>query len=63
MKRALIIMTIFTAAAVSQSKVGSSAASFLGVGIGSRAIGMGGAFSAEVVMLLSCTGIQGQWQN
>jgi len=46
MKRALIIMTIFTAAGVCQSKVGSSAASFLGVGVGSRAIGMGGAFSA-----------------
>ena len=33
MKRALIIMTILTAAAMCQSKVGSSAASFLGVGI------------------------------
>ncbi len=29
-----------------QSKVGSSAASFLGIGVGARAIGMGGAFSA-----------------
>ena len=46
MKRTLIIMIILTAAAVCQSKVGSSAASFLGVGVGSRAIGMGGAFSA-----------------
>ena len=46
MKRALIIMTILTATAVCQSKVGSSAASFLGAGVGSRAIGMGSAFSA-----------------
>ena len=42
---AVTILTLFSVI-FAQSKVGSSAASFLGVGVGSRAIGMGGAFSA-----------------
>ena len=64
MKKVVIIaLTIFTAAAVCQSKVGSSAASFLGLVLGSRAIGMGGAFSAVGGDAWYYTGIQEQWQN
>ena len=46
MKKVLIFFIIISALGFSQSKVGSSAATFLGAGVGSRAIGMGGAFSA-----------------
>ena len=46
MKKVVIIALAVCSICFCQSKVGSSAASFLGAGVGSRAIGMGGAFSA-----------------
>lgn len=46
-KLAILILTLFlSTAAYSQSKVGSTAAPFLNIGIGSRAVAMGGAFTA-----------------
>lgn len=41
-----LILTLFTGSLISQTKVGSTAAPFLNIGIGSRAIGMGGAITA-----------------
>ena len=46
MRKIFFIATLLCSFINAQSKVGSSAASFLGAGVGSRAIGMGGAFSA-----------------
>jgi hypothetical protein len=45
MKRFLIVLLIVEAL-LGQSKVGTTAAPFLGIAVGSRAIGMGGAFTA-----------------
>jgi len=45
MKKISIII-VFSSLILSQSKVGTSAASFLGIGVGARAVGMGGAFTA-----------------
>jgi opacity protein-like surface antigen len=42
----LIILLIFSGIIFSQTKVGSTAAPFLNIGIGPRAIGMGGGFAA-----------------
>ena len=44
--RKIIISALLLSTLTAQTKVGSSAASFLGIGVGARAIGMGGAFSA-----------------
>ena len=46
MKKVILITMLLSSMAINQSKVGSSAAAFLGSGVGSRAMGMGGAFSA-----------------
>ena len=46
MKKVVLITRLISSIAITQSKVGSSAAAFLGSGVGSRAMGMGGAFSA-----------------
>ena len=44
--RKFLIATLLISQVPAQSKVGSAAASFLGIGVGARAVGMGGAFSA-----------------
>lgn len=44
--RRILFVALLISQVPAQSKVGSSAASFLGIGVGARAIGMGGAFSA-----------------
>ena len=46
MNKVIYLILILSTSLYAQSKVGSSAAAFLGSGVGSRAIGMGGAFSA-----------------
>ncbi len=48
MKRLIILIVLVTASTMmyGQSKVGSTAAPFLSIGIGPRAVGMGGAFTA-----------------
>jgi hypothetical protein len=46
MNKVIYLILILSSSLYAQSKVGSSAAAFLGSGVGSRAIGMGGAFSA-----------------
>ena len=46
MNKIAYVILMLTTSLYAQSKVGSSAAAFLGSGVGSRAIGMGGAFSA-----------------
>lgn len=46
MKKVILITMLLSSMAINQSKVGSSAVAFLGSGVGSRAMGMGGAFSA-----------------
>ena len=46
MKKILIIITLLTCFVHGQTKVGSTAAPFLNIGIGPRAIAMGGAFVA-----------------
>lgn len=52
MKKVALLLILFTIvsltapAAFAQTKVGTTAAPFLGIGVGSRAIGMGGAFVA-----------------
>ena len=46
MKKILIVFLLSVACVFSQSKVGSTAAPFLNIGIGPRAISMGGAFIA-----------------
>ena len=46
MNKVASLILILSSSLYAQSKVGSSAAAFLGSGVGSRAIGMGGAFSA-----------------
>ncbi|MCF8266902.1 MAG: PorV/PorQ family protein [Ignavibacteriales bacterium] len=45
-KKIILLMIIFSAAVFGQSKVGSTAAPFLNIGIGPRAVSMGGAFVA-----------------
>ena len=45
---AALMSVCLSAAGVAQSKVGTSAAPFLGIGVGPRAVGMGGAFVAIV---------------
>ena len=46
MKKVLTILVLFVSMAFGQTKVGSTAAPFLNIGIGPRAISMGGAFVA-----------------
>lgn len=46
MKKIFIIITLLTCVTFGQTKVGSTAAPFLNIGIGPRAISMGGAFVA-----------------
>ena len=46
MNKVIYLILILSSSLYAQSKVGSSAAAFLGSGVGSRAIGMGGAVSA-----------------
>ncbi len=46
MKKILILVLVYASVIISQTKVGSTAAPFLNIGIGPRAIGMGGAFVA-----------------
>ncbi len=46
MKKLLLFMIIFPAVLFGQTKVGSTAAPFLNIGIGPRAVSMGGAFVA-----------------
>ncbi len=46
MKRIIFLMMIFAVSAFAQTKVGSTAAPFLNIGVGSKAIAMGGAFTA-----------------
>ncbi len=46
MKKILIVFLLSVACVFGQSKVGSTAAPFLNIGIGPRAISMGGAFIA-----------------
>ena len=46
MNKFVCLLLMLTMSLSAQSKVGSSGAAFLGSGVGSRAIGMGGAFSA-----------------
>ena len=46
MNKVACLILMLSSSLYAQSKVGSSAAAFLGSGVGSRAIGMGGAFSA-----------------
>lgn len=48
-KKALFVFVVTLASTImlfSQSKVGTTAAPFLGIAVGSRAIGLGGAFTA-----------------
>jgi len=42
----ILMITLLTAVSVAQTKVGSTAAAFLNIGVGSRPIAMGGAFAA-----------------
>ena len=44
MKKVLIILLLSTSFLAGQSKVGTTAAPFLNIGVGPRAIAMGGAF-------------------
>jgi len=46
MKKLLLFMILFPAVIIGQTKVGSTAAPFLNIGIGPRAVSMGGAFVA-----------------
>ena len=46
MKKFILLFLIITPLLISQTKVGSTAAPFLNIGVGPRAIGMGGAFVA-----------------
>ena len=61
MNKIACLILMLTSSLYAQSKVGSSAAAFLGSGVGSRAIGMGGAFSAVGEMPLYSTGILARW--
>jgi len=45
--RKLIITLVFVASVFGQTKVGTSAAHFLGIGVGAKAVGMGGAFTSH----------------
>jgi hypothetical protein len=42
----MILLLCFSGMALAQSKVGTTAAPFLGIAVGARAVGMGGAFTA-----------------
>ena len=46
MIKIIYILFIASLTFASQSKVGTTAAPFLGIGVGSRAMGMGGAFTS-----------------
>ena len=46
MKRLTLYIILISTLTPSQSKVGTTAAQFLGIGVGSRAMSMGGAFTA-----------------
>ena len=46
MKKISFYIILITMLFPSQSKVGTTAAQFLGIGVGSRAMSMGGAFTA-----------------
>ncbi len=46
MKKISLYIILLSIIVPSQSKVGTTAAQFLGIGVGSRAMSMGGAFTA-----------------
>ena len=48
MKKRYLYIILFSIGFSSQSKVGTTAAQFLGIGVGSKAMSMGGAFTSMV---------------